>query len=60
MDPELVRSKLNFGTIQQNSGAWEALKNESRGLLEKLASKTTINFRSYQLCVWQVRGLRGE
>jgi len=25
------------------------------GLLEKLASSTTLSFRSYQLCVWQER-----
>lgn len=47
--------KLSFGTLQQNPQAWEALKSDSKGLLEKLASSTTISFRSYQLCVWQER-----
>jgi hypothetical protein len=47
--------KLSFGTLQQNPQAWEALKADSKGLLEKLASSTTVSFRSYQLCVWQER-----
>lgn len=47
--------KLSFGTLQQNPQAWEALKADSKGLLEKLASSTTLSFRSYQLCVWQER-----
>ena len=29
-------------------------------LLEKLASKTTLSFRSYQLCVWQERYVFAE
>jgi hypothetical protein len=32
-------------------GLWRSFA----GLLEKLASSTTISFRSYQLCVWQER-----
>jgi len=59
LDPHL-RSKLSFGTLQQNPQAWEALKAESKGLLEKLASNTTIAFRSYQLCVWQERYVFAE
>ena len=46
---------VSFGTLQQNPQAWEALKGDSKGLLEKLASSTTLSFRSYQLCVWQER-----
>lgn len=46
---------VSFGTLQQNPQAWEALKSDSKGLLEKLASSTTVSFRSYQLCVWQER-----
>jgi len=60
LDPDEVRRKLTFGTISQNPEAWQALKSESRGLLEKLASKTTISFRSYQLCVWQERYVYAE
>jgi len=55
LDPEEVRRKLTFGTSSHNPEAWATLKSESRGLLEKLASKTTLSFRSYQLCVWQER-----
>jgi len=55
VDPELVRQKLSFGTISQNPEAWQALKEEAQGVLEKLASKATYSFRSYQLCVWQRR-----
>ena len=50
-----VHGMLSFGTLQQNPQAWEALKSDSKGLLEKLASSTTLSFRSYQLCVWQER-----
>jgi len=37
----------------RSTEAWEALKDDSKGLLEKLASAKTVSFRSYQLCVWQ-------
>ena len=51
----MLASKLSFGELQPHSKAWDACKDECRGLLEKLASKSTLSFRSYQLCVWQVR-----
>ena len=54
----MLASKLSFGELQPHSEAWDACKVECRGLLEKLASKSTLSFRSYQLCVWQVRRAR--
>lgn len=57
LSPRLA-SKLSFGELQPNTAAWDACKNECRGVLEKLASKSTLSFRSYQLCVWQVRRRR--
>ena len=53
--PAELCSKLSFGELQPQSEAWEATKKGCRGLLEKLASKSTFSFRSYQLCVWQER-----
>ena len=53
--PPTLRSKLSFGELQPHTPAWNATKNECRGVLEKLASKSTMSFRSYQLCVWQER-----
>lgn len=55
-----LRSKLSFGALQPGSAAWEATKGDCRGLLEKLASKSTFSFRSYQLCVWQERYVYAE
>jgi len=53
-------SALTFGSLRRGSSAWEAVRNDSRGLLEKLASKSTFSFRSYQLCVWQERYVFAE
>ena len=52
---QLVWEQLSYSTLSSNPAAWEALKAESKGLLEKLASKSTFSIRSYQLCVWQER-----
>ena len=61
LDADKVRARLTFGgTLSSNTEAWTALKAETRGLLEKLASKTTLSFRSYQLCVWQERYVFAE
>lgn len=46
-------------TRMSNSEDWEQLKEDTKGLLEKLASAKTLSFRSYQLCVWQVQDRRG-
>jgi len=54
LPPEL-RSKLSFGALQPHTSAWEASKAECCGVLEKLASRSTLSFRSYELCVWQER-----
>ena len=53
-------SKLSLGSLQPGTSAWESTKAECRGLLEKLASKSTFSFRSYQLCVWQERYVFAE
>ena len=61
LDADKVRARLTFGgTLSSNTEAWTALKAETRGLLEKLATKTTLSFRSYQLCVWQERYVFAE
>mmetsp|Transcript_51248 Transcript_51248/g.111400 ORF Transcript_51248/g.111400 Transcript_51248/m.111400 type:complete len:304 (+) Transcript_51248:251-1162(+) len=49
------RPAIPTGTLRANSDEWRALKADSKGLLEKLASAKTVSFRSYQLCVWQER-----
>ena len=53
--PPSLRSKLSFGELQPHTPAWDATKNECRGVLEKLASRAMMSFRSHQLCVWQER-----
>ena len=53
-------ASLNFGSLQRGTSAWEATRLECRGLLEKLASHSTVSFRSYQLCVWQERYVFAE
>ena len=53
-------SKLSLGSLQPGTSAWESTKAECRGLLEKLARKSTFSFRSYQLCVWQERYVFAE
>ena len=58
--PPTLTSKLSFGTLAVGTSEWEAGKAECRGLLEKLASKSTLSFRSYQLCVWQERYVYAE
>ncbi|EOD23633.1 hypothetical protein EMIHUDRAFT_457941, partial [Emiliania huxleyi CCMP1516] len=49
------RASAALSSLITNSGEWEAIKREARGVLEKLASAKTLSFRSYQLCVWQER-----
>ena len=51
---------LSLGSVQRGTSSWEAVRLESRGLLEKLATKSTLSFRSYQLCVWQERYVFAE
>lgn len=51
---------MSFGSLQRGSSAWDNTRQECRGLLEKLASKSTISFRQYQLCVWQERYVFAE
>ena len=58
--PPTLTSKLSLGTLAVGTSEWEAAKAECRGLLEKLASKSTLSFRSYQLCVWQERYVYAE
>ena len=53
-------TSLAPSSVPRASAAWAALKEESRGLLEKLASAKTLSFRSYQLCVWQERYVYAE
>jgi len=48
------------GRLGTSSEQWQALKDDSKGLLEKLASCKTLSFRSYQLCVWQERYVFAE
>lgn len=55
-----LRSKLSFGELQPRSEAWEATKTSCRGILEKLARKSTFSFRGYQVCVWQERYVYAE
>jgi hypothetical protein len=55
-----LASQLTFGTIIPNSSEWDAAKAECRGRLEKLAAKSSLSFRSYQLCVWQERYVFAE
>ena len=59
-DKERLSSTLSLGTLQRGTEAWEAVRLECRGLLEKLASRSTLSFRSYQLCVWQERYVFAE
>jgi hypothetical protein len=58
--PPTLYSKLSFGALQPHTPAWDAAKADCRGVLEKLASKSTLSFRSYQLCVWQERFVFAE
>lgn len=59
-DEATTIASLNLGTLQRGSSAWESTRLECRGLLEKLASKSTFSFRQYQLCVWQERYVFAE
>ena len=57
---DALRLKLASGTLQPNTSAWESTKAECRGLLEKLASTSSLSFKTYQLCVWQERYVYAE
>jgi len=52
---QVPEASVPFTTLQSNSAQWAALKEDTKGVLEKLASAKTVSFRSYQLCVWQER-----
>ena len=53
-------AQLSFGTLQRGSSAWEAVRLECRGMLEKLAVRSTFSFKQYQLCIWQERWVFAE
>ena len=53
-------SRVPFDTLPGNEAAAELLRVACRGKLEKLASTSTVSFRSYQLCVWQERWVYAE
>ena len=53
-------AQLSFGTLQRGSSAWEAVRLECRGMLEKLAIRSTFSFKQYQLCIWQERWVFAE
>lgn len=55
-----LASRLTFGTVIPNSSEWDAAKAKCQGRLEKLAAKSSLSFRSYQLCVWQERYVFAE
>ena len=55
-----LASQLTFGSIIPNSSEWNTAKEECRGRLEKLAAKSSLSFRAYQLCVWQERYVFAE
>lgn len=55
-----LASQLTFGSISPNSSEWNVAKEECQGRLEKLATKSSLSFRSYQLCVWQERYVFAE
>ena len=57
---ERLSSSLSFGALQRGTSAWEGVRAECRGLLEKLASHSTLSFRSYELCIWQERYVFAE
>lgn len=55
-----LRSRLSLGTLMSGTAEWEATKADCCGLIEKLAVKSSLSFRSYTLCVWQERWVFAE